>query len=175
MKAVFVDRDGTLINDPSDFRVDSIDEVEMFPFTVAALKLLADAKLPIVIISNQAGIGEGRYSIEEFLAIQSEVLDLLEPSGVKILGTFICPHREDENCECRKPKPKLIKDAAKEFSIDLSQSYMVGDRETDVEAGINAGTKTVLVKTGVVKVENSKADFIADNLLEAVKYIARQA
>jgi histidinol-phosphate phosphatase family protein len=174
MKAVFLDRDGTVIVDPPDLRVDSVDEIELFPDSVEALKLLAERGFGVVFISNQAGIGERRFTEEQFWVIQNKVIELLAPSGVKVLKTYICPHVPEDNCDCRKPKPKMILDAAREFDIDLANSYMVGDRETDVLTGLNAGTKTILVRTGNSPVESPDADYQADDLQDAARYIATQ-
>src|SRR5437870_4313694 len=122
MKAVFLDRDGTIIVDPPDLRVDSVEEIELFPDTIEALHKLAQLDYKIFLISNQAGIGEGRFTEEEFWVIENKVIDLLAPSGIVIEKTFFCPHTPEENCVCRKPKPYMVRQAAKEFDIDLSQS-----------------------------------------------------
>jgi len=170
--AVFLDRDGTLIVDPPDLRVDSIDELELFDDSLLALRELASLDFGVFIISNQAGIGEGRFSEAEFQAINSKAIEMFAPSGIKILKTYFCPHRADENCDCHKPKPKMLLQAAEEFNIDLANSYMVGDRESDIMAGVNAGTKTILVQTGNVPVVSPGATYVAPSLLEAVRYIA---
>jgi D-glycero-D-manno-heptose 1,7-bisphosphate phosphatase len=174
MKAVFLDRDGTVIVDPPDERVDRVEKIQLLENTLAALKLLAGMDYEAFFITNQAGIGEGRITYEEFQEINAEVLNRLQPSGIKILKTFVCPHVSEDDCECRKPQPKMILDAAKEFDIDLSNSWMIGDRESDIMAGVNAGTKTILVKTGNVQIKSPEADYTADNLVKAVQYIAEQ-
>ncbi|HEY5152905.1 MAG TPA: HAD-IIIA family hydrolase, partial [Candidatus Saccharimonadales bacterium] len=89
-----------------------------------------------------------------------------------ILSTYVCPHRPEDNCECRKPKPLMILQAAKEFDIDLSASYMMGDRQSDIMTGVNAGTKTILVQTGNEPVVSPEATYAAANLRDAVRYIA---
>jgi D-glycero-D-manno-heptose 1,7-bisphosphate phosphatase len=101
-----------------------------------------------------------------------KVLELVAPSGVTVIKAYVCPHGEADSCDCRKPKPKLLLDAAKEYGIDLAESWMVGDRVTDVMTGVNAGTKTILVKSGVDSVESEAADFTAPTLLEAIQHIA---
>lgn len=174
MKAIFVDRDGTVIADPPDFRVNSMSEVELLPHTLPALKLLATLDFGILFVTNQAGIAESLITMEEFETINNKILELIAPSGIKILKTYVCPHSEHDNCDCRKPKPKMLLNAAKEFDIDLAQSYTIGDRETDIQTGINAGTKTILVETGIKPVSDSTADFIAADLLAAADYIAKQ-
>ena len=172
MKAVFLDRDGTMIVDPPDLRVDSVNEIELFPDTLEALKLLSTLDYSVFIISNQVGIGEGRYTYAEFEVIEAEMMRQLEPSGIEITDTYVCPHLPEDNCECRKPKPKMILDASREYDIDLANSYMIGDRQSDIMAGVNAGTKTILVKTGNEPVVSAEANYTADNLLAAIKYIS---
>lgn len=173
MKAIFLDRDGTVnIGVPTYERVDSLEKVELLPNTLAALKLLADLDYAIFFITNQAGLAEGLITLEQFNRINDKVLELVAPSGIKVIKTYLCPHGENDNCECRKPKPKLLLDAANEYQIDLSNSYMIGDRPSDVMTGVNAGTKTILVKTGVPTVESKEADYTAPTLLDAIRFIA---
>lgn len=173
MKAVFLDRDGTVnAGVPKYERVDSLDKVEILPNVLEGLSLLAQLDYGVFFITNQAGLAEGRITQDDFDAINNKVLELVAPAGVKILKTYVCPHGENDNCDCRKPKPKLLLDAAREFNLDLANSWMVGDRVSDVMTGINAGTKTILVKSGVPTVETDQATYTAITLLEAVKYIA---
>jgi len=172
MKAIFLDRDGTVtVGIPKYERVDSVDKVELFPETIPALKVLARLDCPIFFVTNQAGIAEGLITMSDFDLINKHVLKLISPSGAKITKTYLCPHGADSDCECRKPEPKMLKDAAKEFGIDLEDAFMVGDRESDVQTGKNAGTKTILVESGE-PVEATVADFRAKNLLQAANYIA---
>ncbi len=173
MKAIFLDRDGTVIVDPPDFRVNSVAELELLPNSIEALKLLAGLDFGVFFVTNQAGIAEGLITKEDFGIINSKLLEMIAPSGVRVLKTYFCPHAGHDNCDCRKPKPKMIFDAAEEFDIDLKNSYTVGDRETDIQTGINAGTKTILVETGIKPVESSAADFVAPDLLAAARYIAK--
>ena len=173
MKAVFLDRDGTVnAGVPKYERVSSVDKVELLPNSVTALRQLAQLDYGVFFITNQAGMAEGLIDEEQFNEINDKVLELIAPSGITILKTYICPHGEDAACGCRKPKPKLLLDAAKEYDIDLAESWMIGDRPTDVMTGVNAGTKTILVKSGVPTVESEHATFTAPTLLEAVQYIA---
>ncbi|HXE10236.1 MAG TPA: HAD family hydrolase [Verrucomicrobiae bacterium] len=172
MKAVFLDRDGTLIVDPPDLRVDSISKIHLFPDVFKAMKRLSELDYAVFIVTNQAGIAEGRLSETDFERLNGIVLELLQPTGAKIRKTYVCPHGEDGKCECRKPKPKLLFDAAREFEIDLKQSWSIGDRESDILAGKAAGTKNILVKTGNTPVTSDDADYTAADILEAVEYIA---
>lgn len=173
MKTVFLDRDGTLIVDPEDLRVDRADKIELFPDTIDALQYLADHDFNAIIITNQAGIAEGRIDEEEFWTIHNQVLRQLAPGGVKILKTYMSPHGQDEVNDWRKPGPGMLLQAAKDFKLNLSEIYMVGDNRSDILAGVNAGTKTVLVKTANYDVEAPEADYTAPNLLDAVQYIVR--
>lgn len=172
MNIVLLDRDGTIIRDPLDKRVDREDKIELFPDSIEALKYLAVNNFAVIIITNQAGISEGRINLQDFDRIHSKVLEKLAPSKIKILKTFVCPHSPNDNCECRKPKPTMILNAAEEFNISLPNTYTVGDSLSDVEAGIRAGTNTVLVQTATTKkVVSEQATYTAPNLLDAVKYI----
>jgi histidinol-phosphate phosphatase family protein len=171
MKAVFLDRDGTLIVDPPDLRVDSIAELELFPETLPALAKLAKLDYGVFLISNQAGIGEGRLTIEEFRTIEDVFIARIVPSGIKIVKTYVCPHLPEDNCPCRKPKPFMLEQAAREFDIDLTESYMIGDRQTDIMTGVNAGTKTILVQTGNEPVVSAEATVTVPTINEAVDYI----
>lgn len=173
MKAVFLDRDGTInVGVPKYERVDSINKVSLLPNTIEGLKLLANLDYIYFFISNQAGIAEGLISQDEFEAINSEVLRKIAPSGIQIKETYVCPHTEDGTCNCRKPKPGLLLQAAEKYNVDLSSSWMVGDRLTDIQTGINAGTRTILVQTGAA-MDAPDATFVATDMLEAAKFIAR--
>ena len=100
------------------------------------------------------------------------MLEMLKPTGIKILKTYLCPHAPEDNCDCRKPKPGMLLQAAKEFRIELANSYMIGDRLSDVQVGINAGTKTIIVQTGLKQVDTDLATYNACNILDAMEYIA---
>jgi len=172
-KAVFLDRDGTIdVGTPTYERVDNIDKVKLLPNTLEALKRLAELDYLVFIVTNQAGLAEGLVGQDEFAAIQGKVMGLIAPSGIEITKIYVCPHGESDNCDCRKPKPKLLFDAAREYDIDLTQSWMVGDRISDVMTGVNAGTKSILVLTGVPTVTSERATATVPSLLEAVGYIA---
>src|SRR5580698_1123352 len=133
MKAVFLDRDGTInVGVPIHERVDSIDKLELLPTVIEALSKLASLDFGVFLVTNQAGISEGLITEAGFDTINNKLLEMITPSGIKIIKTYHCPHGENSTCECRKPKPKLILDAAKEYAIDLKNSWMIGDRPTDV-------------------------------------------
>lgn len=175
MKTVLLDRDGTLIIDPEDLRVDSIDEIELFSDSIEALKYLAEHGFNVIIITNQAGIAEGRFSEEKFWEIHHEVLAMLATSGVKILKTYMSPYGKDVVNQWRKPGPGMLLQAARDFGLNLSETYLIGDNRSDIQAGINAGSKTVLVKTANYNVEAPEADYTAPHLLDAVQYVVSQS
>lgn len=171
MKAIFLDRDGTInAGIPKYERVDSPDKVEILPSVIEALELLSKQDYAVFFVTNQAGLAEGLITKEEFDAINNKVLGEIASSGIRVRETFVCPHGEQDGCDCRKPKPKLLLDAAEKYGINLSESWMIGDRLTDVHTGINAGTKTILVQTGSAS-EAPEANFVAPTLLDAIKHI----
>lgn len=174
MKVVLLDRDGTVIVDPPDLRVDKVEKIELFPDSIEGLKYLADNDFAAILITNQAGIEEGRLTEEEFWQIHEEVLRRLAPSGIKILKTYMNGEmKRPDNTEWRKPGPKMLLQAAEDFGLDLSQIYMVGDAQTDIQAGINAGCKGgILVETATgEKVISADAVYSAPTFTDAAKYI----
>ena len=169
MKAVFLDRDGVITEDLG--YVHKIEDFNLVANAVEGLKLLKEFKL--IFITNQSGIGRGYFKFEDFLEYNNRVLKELQKHNIKIEKTYVCPHAPYENCECRKPKAKMIKDAARDFGIDLGRSFMIGDKKIDIEMGQNAGCKSILVLTGngMKEKENSKADYVAKDLIDAAKCI----
>lgn len=174
MKAIFLDRDGTItVGTPTIERVDSIDNVKLLPNTLDALSILAKLDYKVFIVTNQMSLAEGRINEDQFIEINNIIIELIAPTGIEIIKTYYCPHGEEDNCEFKKPKPKLLFDASREYGINLSESWMIGDRPSDVITGINAGTRSILVKTGDPLVESGQATYTAPSLLEAAQYICR--
>ena len=178
-KAVFLDRDGTLNDDPGYINDPNI--IKLFPGVGDALLRLKKAGYLLIVVSNQSGVGRGLIKETALPLINDRLNQLLKPSGVKIDHFELCYHHPDKNCECRKPKPKMILDAAKKFNVALSASFVVGDKESDLHAGRNAACKAVaLVRTGngqdtEKKVKgNGLADFIGDSLGSVVDWILDQ-
>jgi histidinol-phosphate phosphatase family protein len=171
MKAIFLDRDGTInAGVPYFERVDSVDKVQLLPNALEGLKQLTQLDYLFFFVTNQAGLAEGIITQGDFDTINNEVLRQIKPSNISVKETYVCPHGEDSNCDCRKPKPKLLNDAATKFNIDLNKSWMIGDRISDIQTGINAGTKTILVQTGTIK-EAPQATYVAKDLLDAARHI----
>ena len=138
-KAVFLDRDNTLIKD--DGYIHEPKKVELLPTVPEGLKLLKKANYLLIVVSNQSGIGRGYFEEKDFHAVNERLQELLKPHGVQIDDFFFCPHRPDENCNCRKPKTGMVEKAAKKWNIDLSKSFVIGDKEIDVMLAFNAGCK----------------------------------
>jgi histidinol-phosphate phosphatase family protein len=175
MKAVFLDRDGTInVGTPTYERVDSLDKVQLLPNTLQALELLASMDYGVFFATNQAGLGEGLITQQQFDTINNKVIELIAPSGIKIIKTYLCPHSEGSECYCRKPKPGLLKDAERDYGVDLTKSWIIGDRPSDVMTGVSAGTKAILVLSGVPTVTSAEATATVPSLLEAIQYIVAQ-
>lgn len=173
MNIVFLDRDGTVIAEPEDRRVDDPSKIELFSDSIQALKYLADNGFSAVLITNQAGIEEGRISEDEFWQLHEQVLDRLKPSGLRILKTYFNPEAERPgNSEYRKPGPGMLLQAASDLQIDISDVYMVGDSESDIQAALRAGCKGgVFLKTTDPNASSTDAVFNARSLLDAAKFI----
>ncbi|MCD5324638.1 MULTISPECIES: D-glycero-alpha-D-manno-heptose-1,7-bisphosphate 7-phosphatase [Pontibacillus] len=148
-RAVFLDRDG-VINEVLTDRVKFVnkrEDLHFLPRVPEAIKMLNDSGLfdLIAVITNQGGVGLGYMKEKELQDIHEYMVNELKKLGAEIDEVCYCPHKPKEGCACRKPGSKMIEDVAKEHGIDLSASYMVGDREPDIEAGQNVGTKTVFL------------------------------
>lgn len=172
-KAIFLDRDGTLNEDEG--YVHKIEDFKLLPSVIEALKLLKNFKL--IIITNQSGIGRGYYREEDFHKFNGKLIEELNKRGVKIEKTYFCPHKPEESCDCRKPNIKFVKQAEKEFNINLKESFVIGDHPHDIELGKKAGCKTVYLLTGHGEKHKDeliqKPDFIAKNLIEAAEWIIK--
>lgn len=144
-KAIFLDRDGVLNKNRDDY-VKSIKELEIFPNIGEEISKLKMEGFLIIVITNQSVINRKIITIKELEEIHSTIQKFLMKSKTSIDKFYFCPHRPDENCECRKPNPGLIRQAINEFSIEASKSWMVGDSITDIQAGEKAGCKTILLK-----------------------------
>ncbi len=145
--AVFLDRDGTLIEDPG-YLADPAGVV-LLPGVIDALRELTRLGYLRIIVTNQSGIGLGYFTEADFAAVQAEVEEQLGAAGVTIDGVYHCPHRREDGCACRKPGTRLHREAAARFDIDLTRSWCVGDRPGDLLPAPALGGKAILVRTGV--------------------------
>ncbi len=147
LKAAFLDRDG-VINIDKNY-VYKIEDFEFKEGIFELLKLL-QKKFVLFIVTNQSGIGRGYYSLDDFKKLTQYMLNEFKKRGIEIKEVAFCPHHPDEHCECRKPKPGMILNLAKKYNIDLQNSIMIGDKLSDINAGINAGIKkNYLVKNSL--------------------------
>jgi len=166
--AVFLDRDGTLMIDV-DYCGDP-NNVRVFPDAPAALRRLKDAGYKLIVITNQSGIGRCYFSEQQYRAVEAEVSS--QVGDALLDGTYYCPHSPADKCKCRKPSAEMIVRAADDHHIDLARSFFVGDKQSDIDCGRNAGVRTVLVRTGYGSSMNvQEADFVAENLSEATDRI----
>ena len=171
-RAVFVDRDGTIIHD-SDYCSDP-SQVRAFDGAADALRRLKNAGFKIIVITNQSGIGRGFFTEKQYRAVEAEVARQLG-NGL-IDATYFCPDAPGKPSKCRKPEPGMVLQGAKEHDVDLSQSYLIGDKEVDAECAHNAGTRAIRVRTGFDKsTEASCADWVAEDLPAAANLILKGA
>ena len=183
-RAVFIDRDGTLsdevgyINHPSRFR--------LFPYAAAAIHHLNENGWLAIVTTNQAGVARGYFSEDMIAAVHERMTNELASGGGRLDAIYYCAHHPSVgeepyrlDCDCRKPKPGLISRAARDFEINLNESWMVGDRYSDIELARNAGVKSAFVLTGYGRGEwehqrpnwKEQPDLVAENLWEVVRLI----
>ncbi|MFA6431489.1 MAG: D-glycero-beta-D-manno-heptose 1,7-bisphosphate 7-phosphatase [Candidatus Margulisiibacteriota bacterium] len=179
-KAVFLDRDGTIIEDLG--YVSSPDQVKFIPGSIAVIKTLNQAGYKVVVITNQSGVARGLFPEGMVHSVDKKINKELLSGGAYVDHFYYCPHHPEHGhypyrteCECRKPHDGLIRKAAKDLNIDLSASFMIGDKVTDIEAGQKAGVKTIFVLTGHGEKEKNtfkKApDHISKDLKDAIDHI----
>ena len=140
-KAIFLDRDGVINQERKDYV-----KFRILDKTSDAINIIKNNGFLVIIITNQSAINRKLLSVETLNKIHEKLQSYLEKYDTSFDGVYFCPHTPSENCECRKPKPGLILQAVTDFQIDLSESYMVGDSETDIQAARNAGCKGILLK-----------------------------
>jgi D-glycero-D-manno-heptose 1,7-bisphosphate phosphatase len=166
--AVFLDRDGTIMED-ADYCSDP-KQVRVFPGVPAALRRLKRAGYKIIVITNQSGIDRGFFSVEQYRAVEAEVLHQLGDGLID--ATYFCPDAPDKPSKCRKPAPGMVLQGAREHDVDLSRSFLIGDKEIDAECAHNAGICAIRVRTGFDRAtEGSCADWVAEDLPAAAEII----
>ncbi len=183
--AVFVDRDGTLIEEVG--YLDRLDRIVVFPWSVDAIRLLNRAGFAVVVVTNQAGIARGFFD-EEFVRRTHEHLDRhFVAGGARIDRYYYCPHHPDgtvaayrQVCDCRKPKPGMLRQAEHELGLDLARSFVIGDRWLDIDLARAAGAPGILVSTGYGRQDlerraaNADAAAVVANLMAAVAWILQR-
>ena len=183
-KAVFLDRDGTLLEEAG--YLDRLERLNFFPYSIDAVRLLNRGGFAVVIVTNQAGIARGIFK-EAFVAdAHRHIAERLAAGGARVDAFYYCPHHPEasveayrQTCDCRKPQPGMFTRAAAELGIALEESFVVGDRWHDLEAGERVGARGVLVRTGYGRTEEASPRphvtpaAIADNVIQAVSWILR--
>ncbi len=166
--AVFIDRDGTVMQD-ADYCSDP-QQVKIFPRVAEALRRLKSKGFKLIIITNQSGIGRGFFTVEQYRAVEAEVLRQLGDGLID--ATYFCPDVPGQHSSCRKPAPGMIVEATREHQIDLARSFLIGDKEIDAECGRNVGVRTIRVRTGFDReTAGSMADWVAEDLPAAAEII----
>ena len=177
-RAVFLDRDGTIIEDIG--YLDECSKIRFLPRVSEAIKLLNENGFRVIVTTNQSGVARGYFTEETLREINRYIQESLSRQGALIDKTYYCPHHIEgiieeyrKECHCRKPNPGMIKEAAVEYDIDLKGSFVIGDKISDIEAGHRAGCKTVLLADRGYPEEEiaSMPDYIAADLYEAVRWL----
>lgn len=180
--AVFLDRDGTLLEEAG--YVDRLERLVFFPYSVDTVRLLNRAGMAVVVITNQSGVGRGLYPEDFVLRAHDLIAERVGRGGGRIDAFYYCPHhpaaeieRYRQDCDCRKPAPGMLTKAAADLSLDLSRSFTVGDKWTDVEVGRAVGARGILVRTGYGRASEAappdgvEAAAVVDNLAAAAAWI----
>lgn len=176
-RAVFLDRDGVIIENRPDY-VLSWADVEFLPGVFEAVQRLAYTPFAVVIVTNQSPVGRGLMTASTLSQINRRIISHLEAHGGRIEAIYVCPHRPDEGCSCRKPQPGLLLQAAEKLNLDLGHSYMVGDAVSDVKAALAVGARPIMVRTGrglaqlpLLRQAGHDHVPVAANLAEAIDWI----
>jgi D-glycero-D-manno-heptose 1,7-bisphosphate phosphatase len=174
-RCVLLDRDGTIVFERGYIR--DPDEIELLPGAAAALRRLAKSSLALAVVTNQSAVGRGLLTEERLGEIHQRLRELLAAEGVALAGIYFCPHIPEDGCACRKPETGLFESASRELGFLPSESFVIGDKECDVELGQRAGATTILVRTGygddVDRDGSVSPDYVADDLAEAAGIIER--
>ncbi len=184
-KAIFLDRDGTINIDTG--YIGDVNLVSLYPGVAEGIKKLKDQLgFIIIVISNQSGITRGLITSKDVDKVNNRINKLLQLSKTNIDDFYYCPYHPDydsqEKCKCRKPSPQLVFESAMKFNIELTQSYFAGDKISDIECGINAGLKTILITNSLNEAEinqlqnsQNSPNFVADNFLAFVDFIEKDS
>ncbi len=176
--AVFLDRDGT-VSEEIGYMYD-VARYRIFPWTGHAIRKMNDTGMRVILATNQSGVERGYFTERMVHRVHDRLRDAIARYGARLDGAYFCPHTTASDCPCRKPRPGMLIRAQREFGIDLSSSYMVGDRISDVRAGKAARTRTILVMTGdgqreraLCQDDEMQPDLFAEDLAEAAELIRK--
>lgn len=171
---VLLDRDGTIIEE-CEYLCDPA-RVALLPGAARGLRALTRLGLGLVLVSNQSGLGRGYFSEEDLWAVHVRLRQLLTAEGIRLDGSYYCPHVPEEGCGCRKPAPGLIEQAAAELGFDARRCFVIGDKRCDVELGLAVGAQSILVRTGHGRreemVPGPAPHHVVDDLEQAARIIA---
>jgi D-glycero-D-manno-heptose 1,7-bisphosphate phosphatase len=186
-RAVFLDRDGTInrnlfYSDTAQFEGPRADgELQLYPWTISAMASLRNAGYSLMIVSNQPNFAKGKTPLDSLRAIHEKLIAELRRGDVEVVESYYCLHRPNSEvpgystCDCRKPSPRFLFDSAAKYDLDLSRSWMVGDRPTDIECGRRAGVRTIRLQpdhpSPDPRSDLPRPDYFAENLLEAASII----
>lgn len=172
-RAVFLDRDGTLIVEKN--YLSDPDDVELIPGAIEALKLLEASGFKLVLVTNQSAIGRGMFDEVRLAEIHRRLEQILADDNLKLDGIYYCPHHPDDTCPCRKPATGMVKMAERDLSVVPGKSFMIGDNFADIELARNIGATSLLVRTGYgMKLGQKRvedADYVVDDILAAAQQI----
>ena len=179
-RAVFLDRDGTICEEMGF--VNHLSRLKIFPFAAAAIRRLNETDRLVLIVTNQSGIARGIFPESLMHQAHEKLLAELAAAGARVDAIYFCPHRSDDDCGCRKPRPGLLERAAREHGLELARSYVVGDRYADVEMAHGVGGRGILVLTGYGRGEYDlhrstwprQPDYVAEDLAAAVSRILEE-
>ncbi len=172
MKAVLLDRDGTIIIDK--VYLNDVEKIEYMSFAIEGLRKMRDLGFKLIVVTNQSGVARGIVPIQTLYDIHAKIRSDLAREGLVIEGFYYAPHSVESNHPMRKPNPGMLMAAANDFGLKLSQCFMIGDRDTDVLAGRAAGTRTIYLDHSFPLAETLQPNFSCANLLEAAEWIESQ-
>jgi len=177
-KVIFLDRDGVINKDLLGDYVKNWDEFDFLPGSLDAIKKLSQQGYKIFVISNQAGVSKGKYSLDDLEHMTENMLEEIESYGGKIEEVMYCTHKDEDECECRKPKTGMLDYLVKKHNLefDRSDSFFIGDGKMDIEAGKSFGLKTILLLSGKSKTKDVKSwkykpDYIKNDLCKAIEFL----
>ena len=181
IKAIFIDRDGVINKDPGGWTkysyITELADFHFLPGSLKALRLLNENRVKVIIVSNQAGVSKGYFTNSKLEDVNSFMLDEVGKAGGRIEEVYYCVHKDEDNCNCRKPKTGMLDAAIKKYRVEPKDTYIIGDSKVDMLAGKMVGMKTIFVlsgKTGEVEMKKwveIKPDYVFGGLLDAVKWI----
>ena len=169
--AVFIDRDGTICKDVHYMR--SPEQFELLPGAAEGIKLLNELDVKVIVATNQSGVARGYFTEADLQKIHERMIEELSKRGARIDAIYYCPHHPNDDCDCRKPKVGMLKQAARDFGLELGKCFIIGDKKLDVETGRNAGCTSILIPSSETE-PGIGVDHVMANLHEAAKLIAKE-